>query len=41
LLAHLTSLPPALEGLDSIDFAMGVRDFGVARDQPLLRGLAP
>jgi hypothetical protein len=32
--AHLASLPPALEDIDSINFAMGVRDFDVARHQP-------
>jgi hypothetical protein len=32
--AHLASLPPALEDIDSINFAMGVREFDVARHQP-------
>jgi hypothetical protein len=32
--AHLALLPPALEDIDSINFAMGVRDFDVARHQP-------
>ncbi|MCA1649737.1 MAG: DUF2723 domain-containing protein [Acidobacteria bacterium] len=34
LAAHLPFLPPTLEDLDSINFAMGVRDFDVARHQP-------
>ena len=34
LLAHLFSLPPTLEDVDSINFALGVRDFDVARHQP-------
>jgi hypothetical protein len=34
LLAHLASLPPTLEDLDSINFALGVRDFDVAKHQP-------
>ena len=34
LAAHLPSLPPTLEDLDSINFAMGVRDFDVAHHQP-------
>jgi hypothetical protein len=34
LLAHLLSLPVSLEDLDSINFAMGVRDFDVAKHQP-------
>ena len=34
LLAHLVSLPPTLEDIDSINFALGVRDFDVARHQP-------
>ena len=34
LLAHLLSLPPTLEDIDSINFALGVRDFDVARHQP-------
>jgi hypothetical protein len=34
LLAHLLHLPPTLEDVDSINFAMGVRDFDVARHQP-------
>ena len=32
--AHLPFLPPALEDLDSINFALGVREFDVARHQP-------
>jgi hypothetical protein len=31
---HLPFLPPSLEDLDSINFALGVRDFDVARHQP-------
>jgi hypothetical protein len=34
LIAHLVSLPPTLEDLDSINFALGIRDFDVARHQP-------
>jgi hypothetical protein len=34
LLAHLLSLPPTLEDIDSINFALAVRDFDVARHQP-------
>src|SRR2546423_15471702 len=34
LLAHLALLPRTLEDLDSINFALGVRDFDVARHQP-------
>ena len=34
LAAHLASLPPTLEDLDSVNFALGVRDFDVARHQP-------
>ena len=34
LLAHLLSLPPTLEDIDSVNFALGVRDFDVARHQP-------
>lgn len=34
LAAHLPLLPPSLEDVDSINFAMGVRDFDVARHQP-------
>jgi hypothetical protein len=34
LAAHLPFLPPTLEDLDSISFAMGVRDFDIARHQP-------
>src|SRR6185503_43321 len=32
--AHLWFLPPTLEDLDSINFALGVADFDVARHQP-------
>jgi hypothetical protein len=32
--AHLLYLPPTLEDIDSINFALGVRDFDVARHQP-------
>jgi hypothetical protein len=32
--AHLSALPPSLEDVDSINFAMGVRDFDVAQHQP-------
>jgi Protein of unknown function (DUF2723) len=34
LLAHLYWLPPTLEDVDSVNFAMGVREFDVARHQP-------
>ena len=34
LAAHLALLPPTLEDIDSINFALGVRDFDVARHQP-------
>src|SRR6476659_827779 len=34
LAAHLPFLPPTLEDLDSINFAMGVREFDVAKHQP-------
>ena len=34
LFAHLALLPRTLEDLDSINFALGVRDFDVARHQP-------
>ena len=34
LAAHLPFLPPTLEDLDSINFALGVRHFDVARHQP-------
>jgi hypothetical protein len=34
LAAHLAVLPSTLEDLDSINFAMGVRDFDVAQHQP-------
>src|SRR5436305_1894026 len=34
LAAHLLWLPRTLEDLDSINFALGVRDFDVARHQP-------
>ncbi len=34
LVAHLTSLPPALEDLDSMNFALGVRDFDPSKHQP-------
>jgi hypothetical protein len=34
LAAHLLWLPRSLEDLDSINFALGVRDFDVARHQP-------
>ena len=33
-LAHLFYLPPTLEDIDSINFALGVREFDVARHQP-------
>lgn len=32
--AHLPFLPPGLEDIDSVNFALGVRDFDVARHQP-------
>jgi len=32
--AHLASLPPTLEDLDSINFALGVQHFDVAKHQP-------
>ena len=34
LVLHLPFLPPSLEDLDSINFALGVRDFDVAKHQP-------
>jgi hypothetical protein len=34
LALHLPFLPPSLEDLDSINFALGVRDYDVARHQP-------
>jgi hypothetical protein len=34
LAAHLVWLPSTLEDVDSVNFAMGVRDFDVARHQP-------
>jgi hypothetical protein len=34
LLAHLPSLPDSLEDIDSVNFALGVRDFDVARHRP-------
>src|SRR5690349_2118022 len=34
LVAHLVWLPRTLEDLDSVNFALGVRDFDVARHQP-------
>jgi len=34
LAAHLAFLPPTVEDLDSVNFALGVRDFDVARHQP-------
>jgi hypothetical protein len=34
LATHLAFLPPTLEDIDSINFAMGVRDFDVAHHQP-------
>jgi hypothetical protein len=34
LLAHLPFLPPTLEDIDSVNFALGVNDFDVARHQP-------
>ena len=32
--AHLAFLPPTLEDLDSMNFALGVRDFDPSRHQP-------
>ena len=34
LIAHLALLPPALEDLDSMNFALGVRDFDPSKHQP-------
>ena len=34
LIAHLASLPPTLEDVDSINFALGVRDFDPFKHQP-------
>ena len=34
LAAHLAVLPPTLEDLDSVNFALGVRQFDVAHHQP-------
>ena len=34
LAAHLALLPKTLEDLDSVNFALGVREFDVARHQP-------
>ncbi len=34
LAAHLLFLPPSLEDIDSINFALGVADFDVAKHQP-------
>ena len=34
LAAHLAFLPPTLEDIDSINFALGVADFDVAKHQP-------
>jgi hypothetical protein len=34
VLAHLPSLPESLEDIDSVNFALGVRDFDVARHRP-------
>ena len=34
LLAHLAALPAAPDDIDAINFALGVRDFDVARHQP-------
>lgn len=34
LAAHLPFLPPTLEDIDSINFALGVADFNVAKHQP-------
>ena len=33
-IVHLLFLPPELEDIDSVNFALGVRDFDVARHQP-------
>ena len=40
LALHLPYLPPSLEDLDSINFALGVRDFDVAHHQPHPPGLS-
>lgn len=34
VLAHLPSFPDSLEDIDSVNFALGVRDFDVARHRP-------
>lgn len=34
LLLHLPHLPPSLEDLDSVNFALGLRDYDVAQHQP-------
>lgn len=34
LLLHLPFLPPSVEDLDSVNFALGIRDFDVTRHQP-------
>ena len=34
LVAHLAFLPPTLEDLDSMNFALGVRDFDPSKHQP-------
>src|SRR5688572_24432007 len=34
LVAHLPFLAPSLEDIDSINFALGLREFDVARHQP-------
>src|SRR5262245_19870767 len=34
LAAHITSLAPALEDIDSLNFALGLREFDPARHQP-------
>ena len=34
LAAHLTFLPPTLEDVDSVNFALGVADFDVSKHQP-------
>jgi hypothetical protein len=34
LAVHLPSLAPSLEDIDSINFALGLRDFDPARHQP-------
>jgi hypothetical protein len=34
VLAHLPFLPSSLEDIDSVNFALGIRDFDVARHQP-------